>query len=176
MFSKLGKRSVLRTGYAAVIAVLVFSAFEAYRIQLNVSQQHLEIYRHYVDEEDALTTLRRNVWLAGNYVRDFFIRTTPEQGQTLRSQLEALQTESTQALDRLARISPQSPVFPALRKSINEFWSVTPRATARSRRANTRYWASRIRNSRRSCFGSGNCRSQFKPPSAIITILLRAVR
>lgn len=124
MFGKLGKRSVLRVGYAAVIGVLVFSAAEAYRIQLSVSQQHLEIYRHYVDEEDALTTLRRNVWLAGNYVRDFFIRTTPEQGQMLRSQLSALQAESTQALDRLARISPQSPDLPALRKSINEFWSV----------------------------------------------------
>jgi signal transduction histidine kinase len=124
LFRKLGKRSVLRAGYAAVIGVLVFSAFEAYRIQQNVSQQHLDIYRHYVDEEDALTTLRRNVWLAGNYVRDFFIRTTPDQGQMLQSQLGALEMESAQALDRLARTSPQSPLLPALRKSINEFWTV----------------------------------------------------
>jgi signal transduction histidine kinase len=104
--------------------VLVFSAFEAYRIQLSFSQQHLDIYRHYVDEEDALRTLRRNVWLAGNYVRDFFIRATPEQGKILRSQLDALQTDNAQVLDRLARISPQSPIPPEQRKGINEFWAV----------------------------------------------------
>lgn len=124
MFAKLGKRSVLRAGYAAVIGVLVFSALEAYRIQLSVSAQHLEIYRRYVDEEDALTTLRRNVWLAGNYVRDFFIRNTPDQAQTLSAQLGPLQTESAEALERLARISPQSPILPALRQSIQEFWAV----------------------------------------------------
>ena len=124
MFKKLGKRSVLRAGYAAVLGVLVFSAFEAYRIQSSVSQQHLEIYRRYVDEEDALRTLRRNLWLAGNYVRDFFIRSTPEQGEILRSQLNALKKDNAQALDRLARISPLSPIPPAQRKSIDEFWAV----------------------------------------------------
>ena len=35
MFGKLGKRSVLRAGYAAVIGVLVLSAVEAYRIQVS---------------------------------------------------------------------------------------------------------------------------------------------
>ena len=74
------KRTVLRAGYGAVIAVLVLSAVEAYRIQVSVSRQHLEIYRHFVEQEEALTTLRRNLWLAGNYVRDFFIQNTPEQG------------------------------------------------------------------------------------------------
>src|SRR4051812_39750847 len=33
------KRTALRTGYGAVIAVLVLSAVEAYRIQVSVSQQ-----------------------------------------------------------------------------------------------------------------------------------------
>ena len=71
----MSKRLVLRAGYGAVIAVLVLSAVEAYRIQSGVSREHLEIYRKYVDEEETLATLRRNLWLAGNYVRDFFIRT-----------------------------------------------------------------------------------------------------
>src|SRR5947199_216983 len=77
------KRTVLRAGYGAVIAVLVLSTVEAYRIQVGVSRQHLEIYRHFVEQEEALSTLRRNLWLAGNHVRDFFIRNTPEQGAEL---------------------------------------------------------------------------------------------
>jgi uncharacterized protein YbjT (DUF2867 family) len=66
MAGGLGKRTVLQAGYGAVIAVLVVSAFEAYRIQISLSEQHREIYRHYVDQEQALATLRRNLWLAGN--------------------------------------------------------------------------------------------------------------
>src|SRR5581483_286430 len=83
MLQKLGRRSILRVGYAAVIAVLILSAVEAYYIQVTTSQQQVQIFRHYVDEEQALTLLRRNLWLEGIYVRDFFIRATPEQSAIL---------------------------------------------------------------------------------------------
>jgi signal transduction histidine kinase len=124
VFKTLGKRSVLRTGYAVVIGVLVLSAVEAYRTQVNVSQQHQEIYRRYVDQEEQVNTLRRNLWQAGNYVRDFFIRTTPEQARILRSQLDALQAEDALALEYLAHKSSPRLVSPDMRKSLNEFWMV----------------------------------------------------
>jgi signal transduction histidine kinase len=124
MTQGLSKRAVLRAGYGAVIAVLVLSAVEAYRIQASVSRQHLEIYRHYVDQDAVLATLRRNLWLAGNDVRDFFISTTPAQAETLKSQLAALKRENERALDRLAGMSAWSEVVPKLRKSLGEFWAV----------------------------------------------------
>ena len=124
MLKKLGRRSVLRTGYAAVIIVLILSVVEAYRIQVNVSEQHVEIFRHYVDEETSVTTLRRDLWLAGNYVRDFFIHSTPEQAETLRLQLRDIQSDDRRVLDHLARISPQASEFPRLRKRLEEFWAV----------------------------------------------------
>jgi signal transduction histidine kinase len=117
------KRAVLRAGYGAVIAVLIFSAVEAYRIQAGVSRQGVEIYRHYVDQDTALATLRRNLWLAGNYVRDFFINTTPGQAEILREQLEGLKKENDTALEHLARVSRRSDV-PKLRKSLGEFWAL----------------------------------------------------
>ena len=89
MTGSLSKRTVLRTGYGAMILVLVLSAVEAYRIQLSVSEQHLGIYRHYVEQDAALATLRRNLWQAGTDIRDFFIRTTPQQAAALRVQLHA---------------------------------------------------------------------------------------
>lgn len=100
----------------------MFSTFEAYRIQVNVSQQHLEIYRRYVEEDAALRALRTNVWLAGNFVRDFFILNTPEQAGVLHSQLEALKADNARARDRLARISPQSPIPPEQRKGLDEYF------------------------------------------------------
>src|SRR3954447_8072445 len=118
------KRAVLRAGYGAVIAVLVLSTVEAYRIQVGVSRQHLEIYRHFVEQEEALSTLRRNLWLAGNHVRDFFIRNTPEQGQELIAQLTLLEEEDEGALQILQRAPTHRAVAPQLRRSIAEFWNM----------------------------------------------------
>lgn len=113
---------MLRAGYGAVIAVLILSAVEAYRIQVSISRQHLESYRHYIENDQGLTTLRHNLWLAGNYVRDFFIDPTAGRAAVLRTQLEELKAEDAQALDYLSRGS--NDVVPMLRKSLGEFWAV----------------------------------------------------
>src|SRR5262249_26030521 len=68
-----GSRRVLRFGYAGVIALLVFSTAQAYRIQGIVSERRVDVYRQYVKQDEAISQLRRNSWLAGNYVRDFFL-------------------------------------------------------------------------------------------------------
>jgi signal transduction histidine kinase len=120
----LSKRAVIRTGYGVVIAVLILSAVEAYRIQVSVSEQQVEIYRRYVDEDSTIATLRRNLWLAGNDIRDFFIETTPAQANTLRSQIDALKKEDEQVLQHLARISSRRDIVPQLRKSLDEFWAI----------------------------------------------------
>ncbi|MCX6632077.1 MAG: sensor histidine kinase [Candidatus Solibacter sp.] len=132
---KWSKRAGLHAGYVVVIAVLVLSVIEAYRIQVGVSQQHLEIYRHFVEQEEALATLRRNVWLAGNRVRDFFIESTAAQGELLGRQLKAAQTENEGALRALSTSPGRQSVVPELRKSLDEFWAILdplPRSMAHS--------------------------------------------
>ena len=114
---------MLRTGYGVVIAVLVLSAIEAYRIQASVSRQQLEIYRSYVDQEGTLSILRRNLWLAGNDVRDFFISTTPAQAALLRSQIETLRNEDEAALQHMERLPHLNGTAAMLRKSLGEFWA-----------------------------------------------------
>jgi len=124
MLRKLGRRSVLRVGYAAVILVLILSVIDAYHIQVTISQRQVEIFRHYVDEERALTTLRRNLWLEGIYVRDFFIRPTPEQAGVLTAKLNEIEHENRQVFDHLARVSPQRSEFPTVRQKLNDFLSI----------------------------------------------------
>jgi signal transduction histidine kinase len=118
------KRAGLRAGFSAVIAVLIVSAFEAYRIQINVSRQHLEIYRHFVEQDEALATLRKNVWLAGNYVRDFFIDNTPARGRMLSRQLDELAQDNESALRALEGAPRHRNAVPQLRTSLKEFWAV----------------------------------------------------
>ena len=124
MIGGLSKRAVLRTGYGAILAVLVFACAEAYRIQSSISEQHLEIYRHYVEQDQHVAILRRNLWLANTYVRDFFIHTTPEQAAELQGQLRGLRQENDQALDRLAKISSNRDVVADIRRNIEEFQQI----------------------------------------------------
>ncbi len=112
----LSNSAVLRAGYGAVMVVLSLSAVEAYHIQISVSEQHLDIYRRYAAEQAELSTLRRNLWLAGNDIRDFFIHTTPEQAELLRTQLTSLRNEDGRALARMAAL-------PELRRKLDEFWA-----------------------------------------------------
>jgi signal transduction histidine kinase len=120
----LSRRAALRAGYAAVIAVLVFAAVEAYRIQSSVSEQHLEIYRHYVEQDATVAILRRNLWLAGTYVRDFFIQTTPEQGRILAGQIRELRAEDDAALDKLTRMGANRKVLENIRTNLAEFRAI----------------------------------------------------
>ena len=88
--------SSLRIGFTAVVALLIFSSVEAYRIQDAISERHLDIYRQYVHEDEAASNLRRTIWLSGNYVRDFFIDARPETADRLREQLAGIRSESDQ--------------------------------------------------------------------------------
>src|SRR5205823_2221753 len=69
-------------------------------------------------------TLRKNVWLAGNFVRDFFIDSSPVQGRTLSRQLQDLAQENETALTALDRGPRHQDVVPRLRTSLGEFWEV----------------------------------------------------
>ncbi len=122
MGSLITKRTVLRAGYAAVISVLVLSAVEAYRIQAGVAQRHIEIYRRFVSEDAAITLLRRNLWLAGNDVRDFFIDTNAAHAELLRSQLQSLQEQNAATL---AQLEPSfTTLVPRIRGGFEELWGV----------------------------------------------------
>ncbi|HUB80057.1 MAG TPA: sensor histidine kinase [Bryobacteraceae bacterium] len=120
----MSQHAVLRTGYIAVIAVLILSAFEAWRIQNSLSAQNLIIYRHYAEQDRALRVLRLNLWQAGNYVRDFLIVSTPSQAAVLHTQLNDLRTEDDRALQLLDRDSGRVAAIPKLRRSLGEFWNV----------------------------------------------------
>ena len=135
MLRHLGRRSVLRVGYAVVIAVLILSAGEAYQIQGTVSQRQADIFRQYVEEEQALTVLRRNLWLEGIYVRDFFIRATSDQAKILTGQLDDIERENQRVFRELARISPQQAEFPKLSRKLSEFMSLLKEVPATMLRA-----------------------------------------
>jgi signal transduction histidine kinase len=121
------KRAVLSAGFGAMIVVLALSAGEAYHIQTSLSLQNLEIYRRYVAQDSAVATLRRNSWLAGNYLRDFLVYSTPGGAEMLRTQLQDLKEENADALAFLERSITPHDFLPGMQKSMNQFWAVAER-------------------------------------------------
>jgi signal transduction histidine kinase len=115
--------TVLRFGYAAVIAILVFSTIQAYRIQGIVSDKHIGIFLQYVKQDEALSQLRRSIWLAGNYVRDFFLSSLPDRSAILKAQFQDLDAQSRQALSRLEQLKPDEAATRSLRLKLADYWS-----------------------------------------------------
>ena len=118
----LSGRIVLRLGCGAVLALLVFSSFETYRIQDSISERHAEIYGRYAKQDEALRRLRRNVFLAGNYVRDFFLSTTPERIPLFEANLQRVKEDSRDALSRLDRSRIPAGLDAAVSSEIAQFW------------------------------------------------------
>src|SRR5262249_59346421 len=118
-----GRRRVLSFGYAAIIALLVFSGVQAYRIQGIVSEQHVGIYRQYVKQDESISRLRRNIWLAGNYVRDFFLSSDPNRSAALKSQFRDLEVESRQALRDLEQSKPGAVATQLFSANFEEYWN-----------------------------------------------------
>jgi signal transduction histidine kinase len=116
-------RRVLWVGYAAIVLLLLFSGFEAYRIQQGAAQRSEEIYRRFAKQQDLLSQLRRNLLVGGLYARDFLLNPRRERNDTLKLQLQALKAEIDQQLDELDGIASLRPASAQLRPRTMEYWN-----------------------------------------------------
>jgi signal transduction histidine kinase len=104
-----------------VVALLLFSTTQAYRIQGSLSDEALQIYHRHVRQDDLLWRLRRSLWLGANSARDFLLNPHADRDEKLASQLAALEKASADRLQELA-IVPGSKLPPRLRSTIDEYW------------------------------------------------------
>jgi signal transduction histidine kinase len=111
---------IARAGYTALIVLLFFSVFASYRIQMALSEQNLEIYRHYVKQDEAFVRLRSAVWRGSVAARDFFLSPQKSRGAELKSQVESLRKECLAQLGEL-RIPGRDTAD--LRAVLSEYWS-----------------------------------------------------
>lgn len=114
------RKRVLRFGYTALIGLLGFASFEAYRIQESASTHHLDLVRRYAQQDEAMSALRYDIFRAGSRVRDFFIDSRPETARRLKVYLRDLRLETERSLAALERLKalPDD----ATMQTIREFW------------------------------------------------------
>lgn len=118
---RISRRPVLRAGYGALLALLVFSAVEAYYIQSTVSEKNIEIYRQYVRQDEAVSELRRAIWQGANHARDFFLSSNPDRLEIFRTQLQQLRVASAGLMGQLEGLSAPGRAR-ELKTRVEEFW------------------------------------------------------
>ncbi len=118
------KLAVLRLGFGGLIALLVVSAFEAYRIQQTAARQTVETYHRFVQETETLYRVRRALFMGSINTRDFFLSTRNDAAETFRNQLSGLKAETDAAFGQLEAPGDKKYSFTGLRANVQEFWTV----------------------------------------------------
>lgn len=109
---------LIHTGYAAVLCLLGFAAFEVFRLHSASTSIRLQAYERFVEEDDAISSLRRDVWLAANVSRDYLLSANPERDRQFESQLRQIRTDSETNLALLERFDPGRTRETALRPKV----------------------------------------------------------
>ena len=117
-----GKATILRLGFAVVIALLTLSAYQAYRIQQTQSRQAMEIYRRHVDQDQVLVRLRRTLWLASAHVRDYLIDPTNAGWQRFLAQARETRAEADRLQREFDELAPGNESTGILRTHLEALW------------------------------------------------------
>jgi signal transduction histidine kinase len=129
----LNKLTVLRLGFGGMIALLLFSALEAYRIQHTAAGQAAETYSRFVQRIDTITRTRRLLYLGSINVRDYLLSEQPSRLDTLQAQLRQLRAEAGVELDQLQRAAGPQQSIAELRRMVADFWTALESAPRRTR-------------------------------------------
>lgn len=102
--SRLSGTLVLHAGYAIVLILLAFSAYEVLWLVRSNSETRITAYEAYLDQEEALAALRRSIWSGSNSARDFFLSRDPHRAARFQAQVEEIRGETLEALARLRQL------------------------------------------------------------------------
>ena len=97
----MSKLTVLKLGFGAMVALLVFSAVEGYRIQEQSSRNTAAIYQRFVETGEQLSQMRRLLFAASLTIRDYLFCKEAARSAAFRTELRELAAQTRQALQTL---------------------------------------------------------------------------
>ncbi len=116
------RRWVLRAGFAALLAVLAFSAFLAYDIQRRLSRDTATIYHDHIQQDEDLQRLRRTIWQSSVVVRDFLLNPALNREEAFRKANDGFEHESEGAVRDLALHPIPGYDSERLNAKLSDFW------------------------------------------------------
>lgn len=94
---RLTSSQVLSFGFAVILGLLLYSAFEASVLQGAGGKQQSVAYKRFIQQDDAVTAIRRTIWLGGINARDYFLNRTPAGRVRYSRQLAELEQEGVKS-------------------------------------------------------------------------------
>jgi signal transduction histidine kinase len=121
------KRASLGTGFGVITGLLVLSTALAYRIQESFSERSVAIHRHYVQEQELVTDIRRVLYAAGISARDYLLSPQPRNPTQYLETIRGFRTTVDPAIDSLRQISSRREAVADLDRNLGEFWKALTR-------------------------------------------------
>lgn len=87
------RRWLLRLGLSAMLVLMGVSAFLAYEIQQDVSEDAEETYQAHIQRDEALQRVRGVLWQSSILVRDFLLSTAPDREAAFTASLDAYRSD-----------------------------------------------------------------------------------
>jgi signal transduction histidine kinase len=116
------KRTALGTGFGVITGLLVLSTVLAYHIQESFSERSVAIHRHFAQEQDTVTNLRRLLYSAGISIRDFLLNPNPNREAYL-SQIQELKRAAEPLVEQLRNSSHNKNAVGELARNTRDLWS-----------------------------------------------------
>jgi len=116
----MSKLAVLKLGFGAMVALLVFSAVEGYRIQEQSSRNTAAICQRFVETGEQLSHMRRLLFAASLTIRDYLFCKEAVRSAAFRSELRDLADQTRQSLQTLEHSIGRRQTV-ELREKINGF-------------------------------------------------------
>lgn len=118
---RLTSSRVLNGGFLAVLAMLVYAAVEAYSLQSPGGAEQESAYQEFIILDDAVTNLRRAVWLGGIYSRDYLLDRDDDGLHLFRERIRELGSSGDAQLKILESHLPQAATEHGLRRHFEAF-------------------------------------------------------
>jgi signal transduction histidine kinase len=115
------RSKALRIGFGLVLGILLIGAVAAFRIQESFSRRSIEIQRKYFQQQEILTNLRRNSWMASITARDLLLSNGPAR-EGFITQAENGRREFKTALEQLANSGAPRDLIAELSDQFGKLW------------------------------------------------------
>jgi signal transduction histidine kinase len=135
-----GKRAALGTGFSVITGLLVLSTALAYHIQESFSRRSVAIHRHYVQELEVVTSLRRLLYNAGIMARDYLLDPAPDRASAYSAQIADLRRLSKPLLAQLKESSTHPKSVEELESRVDQLWKALDGVTTRGREIGAYKW------------------------------------
>jgi signal transduction histidine kinase len=115
------KRTALGTGFGVITGLLVLSTVLAYHIQESFSERSVAIHRHFVQEQDTVTNLRRLLYMSGTTARDYLLNPNPNREAYLK-EIQELKKTTEPLVIQLRDSSTHTTAVSELERNTRDLW------------------------------------------------------